>query len=359
MNRLPSATRGPAGRSGSTAIVPPGGGTVSPTRSATTLGPRSSFALIVLSLAATLPLALSTAGRASAGGLVVAPERAALLDALHGPELMAVRSADPTGESAERAVDGRDETVWTGRAGETQWRWTAAFVRPTHVGLIRAHFGQSATSGVPTAFRWEVRRGSSSDGACPNGGAEDADVDADVYRWVAIPGAARLPAASGDALAQPTRQSWFVGGDACGLRLVVDRTNAGPPVLREVQAIESARDVLVGAKASDDGASSGFAAEGAIDDAYATRWAGAPGKGRWILRVDLQDPQPIDRIRLVLGFDATSVPRPGGGPSNSITLNCPVPSLSNVFSATDAFAISFASITQSFITATGILFISR
>jgi hypothetical protein len=264
-------------------------------------------------LAATLPLALSTAGRASAGGLVVAPERAALLDALHGPELMAVRSADPTGESAERAVDGRDETVWTGRAGETQWRWTAAFVRPTHVGLIRAHFGQSATSGVPTAFRWEVRRGSSSDGACPNGGAEDADVDADVYRWVAIPGAARLPAASGDALAQPTRQSWFVGGDACGLRLVVDRTNAGPPVLREVQAIESARDVLVGAKASDDGASSGFAAEGAIDDAYATRWAGAPGKGRWILRVDLQDPQPIDRIRLVLGFDATSVPRPGGG----------------------------------------------
>ena len=277
-------------------------------RAASALGPRSSLAMLVLALSATLPLALSASKRASAGGLVVAPERATLLDALHGPELMAVRAADPSGEAAARAVDGRDETVWTGRPGETQWRWTAAFARPAHVGLVRAHFGQSATSGVPTAFRWEVRPAAASDAVCPSG-AEDADQ----APWVELPGASRQPPAAGDALAQATRQSWFVDTEACGLRIVVDRTNAGPPVLREVQAIESARDVLVGATATDDGASLGFTADAAVDDAYSTRWAGAPGKGRWTLRVDLADPQPIDRIRLVLGFDATSVPRPGGG----------------------------------------------
>jgi hypothetical protein len=260
-----------------------------------------------LSLLATLPLALSSSGRASAGGLVVAPERASLLDALRGPELMAVRAADPTGDTAARAVDGRDETVWIGRAGETQWRWTAAFARPAHLGLIRAHFGLSATSGVPTAFRWQVRPAPQPAGAC---GPADDDDDA---QWASLPQAMRVPPAAGDALAQPTRQSFFVDTDACGLRLVVDRTNAGPPVLREVQAIESARNVLIGAEASDDGSAAGFGAANAIDDTYATRWAGAPGKTRWTLRVDLPQVERINRIRLVLGFDATSVPRPASG----------------------------------------------
>ena len=106
--------------------------------------------------------------------------------------------------------------------------------------------------------------------------------------------------------------------DACGLRLVVDRTNAGPPVLREVQAIESARDVLQSGVATDDGSYAGMPAGGAFDGTYARRWAGAPGKSRWTLRVDLDQPQPIDRVRLVLGFDATTTPRAGGGRSYAI-----------------------------------------
>jgi hypothetical protein len=125
----------------------------------------------------------------------------------------------------------------------------------------------------------------------------------------------RAPAAPLEPLAQPTHRSWFVDANACGLRLVIDRTNAGPPVLREVQAIESAADVLLGGAASDDGAYPGFDAAGAFDGTYARRWAGEPGKSRWTLRVDLREPQPIDRIRLVLGFDATSTPRPGSGRS--------------------------------------------
>jgi hypothetical protein len=119
-------------------------------------------------------------------------------------------------------------------------------------------------------------------------------------------------------LAQPTRRSWFVDLDACGLRLVIDRTNSGPPVVREALAIESARDVLRDGEASDDGAFDGFDAASAIDGTYARRWAGAPGKSRWTLRVDLAEPTPIDRLRLVLGFDATSVPRPVAGRSYAI-----------------------------------------
>jgi hypothetical protein len=119
-------------------------------------------------------------------------------------------------------------------------------------------------------------------------------------------------------LAQPTRRSWFVDAEACALRLVVDRTNAGPPVVREVQAIEAARDVLRGADATDDGAYPGFRAADAVDGTYAQRWAGAPGRSRWTLRVDLPRPQPIDRIRLQVGFDATSVPRPEHGRSYAV-----------------------------------------
>src|SRR5262249_37417334 len=90
-----------------------------------------------------------------------------VLDALHAPDLLAVRAADPTGEAARFAVDGRDDTVWTGRAGETQWRWVASFVKPVHLGLVRARFGSSATSGVPIEFRWEVRRPEAGGASCP------------------------------------------------------------------------------------------------------------------------------------------------------------------------------------------------
>jgi hypothetical protein len=265
------------------------------------------------SVAVTLAFVGETIPAASAGALAVVRPRTAVLDALHAPELLAVRAADPTGEQARLAVDGRDDTVWTGRAGESQWRWYAAFAKPVHLGLVRARFGISPTSGVPTAFRWEVRTpapGRPTCGAVPTTSDED---------WTPLEGAGQSPAPTGEFAAQPTARSWFVDAVACGLRLVVDRTNAGPPVLREVQAIESAQDVLRTAAPSDDGAYTGTSAAGAIDGTYARRWAGAPGKNRWSLRVDLEEPQSIDRVRLVLGFDATTVPRPGGGRSYALT----------------------------------------
>ncbi len=252
-------------------------------------------------------LAMGRARPASAQALIAAPERTGVLDALRTADLVSVRAMDPTGDAARLAVDGRDETVWTGRAGELQWRWVAQFARPIHLALVRARFGASATSGVPTAFRWEVRPPADDGRACEPNPASSED------GWVALGGASRATVTSGEPLARATRQSWFVDAEACALRLVVDRTNAGPPVLREIQALEGARDTLRGASASDDGAYPGFPAGNAIDGTYARRWAGAPGRSRWTLRVDLPEALPIDRVRLVLGFDATSVPRPDGG----------------------------------------------
>ncbi len=172
---------------------------------------------------------------------------------------------------------------------------------------------------MPTSFRWEVRpavaagaaTSGTADGRCdPSDSSDDG--------WVALEGAEQAPLSAGEMLAQPTRRSWSVDADACALRLVIDRTNAGPPVVREVQALEAAQDVLRAGEASDDGAYPGFAASSVIDGTYAQRWAGAPGKSRWTLRVDLPRAQPIDRVRLVLGFDATSVPRPEHGRSYAI-----------------------------------------
>jgi hypothetical protein len=276
------------------------------------------------SLVGAAALFLSDAPFASAGSLVVAHGRPSVLDALHTPALLAVRAADPSSDSARLAADGHDETAWTARPGENQWRWVATFGQPVHLGLLRARFGTSTTSGVPTAFRWEALAPVADGAACPalplDPAASGADPHAgrDDEGWVAIPTAAEAQLPTAGVVAQPTRRSWFVDVDACGVRLVIDRTNAGPPVVREVQAIESARDVLRRGVASDDGAFPGFHADGVIDGSYAGRWAGAPGKSRWMLRVDLREPEDIDRIRLVLGFDATSVQRAGTGRSYAI-----------------------------------------
>jgi hypothetical protein len=270
------------------------------------------------SLAATVPFALSGASPASAGALVVAHERTSVLDALHAPTLLRVVAADPSGESARLAVDGHEETAWRARPGELQWNWVATFAQPVHLGLLRARFGNSPTSGVPAVFHWEARPASLDGGTCPGATRSGPAGAADPPYAGWVPLAAAEQTSAGDALAQPTRRSWFVDAEACGLRLVIDRTNAGPPVVREVSAIESARDVLRGGEASDDGAYPGFRADGVIDGTYGGRWAGAPGKARWMVRIDLREPQPIDRVRLVLGFDATSVPRPAGGRSYAI-----------------------------------------
>jgi hypothetical protein len=254
----------------------------------------------------TLPIALSSPRSASAGALVTARARTSLLDALRTPELIDVEAADPSSDRARLAVDGSDDTVWTGRPGENQWRWTSSFAHPVHIGLVRAHFGRSATSGVPTVFRWEAVPAEPGRTSCDPPNPDD-------DRWRQLPGAVERASAAADVLAQPTRRSWFVDTEACALRLVIDKTNAGPPVVRDVRAIESAEDVLRAGRASDDGTYPDLDPSGAIDGSYGGRWAGAPGKSRWTLRVDLPAAEPIDRIRLVLGFDSTSTPRGARG----------------------------------------------
>jgi hypothetical protein len=267
--------------------------------------------LVPVSLAVFLATA-SGAGSASAGSAVGGGERAARFDVLRTQDLLAVHATDSTGDDARLGADGREDTWWTGRPSEAQWRWSAAFVRPVHLGVVRARFGSSSTSGVPTEFHWEVRPPSTWATTC------DPDLAPDNDGWTVIEEADQPAPPLATLLAEPTRRSWFIDADACALRLVIDRTTAGPPVVREVQAIESARDVLRNADASDDGAYPGFLAADAVDGTYEHRWAGATGKSRWVLRLALRDPEPIDRVRLVLGFDATTVPRSGGGRSYAI-----------------------------------------
>ena len=268
--------------------------------------------MVVASLSAALSFSLVGAGQASGGAPAGIPDRTNVFDALHTATLTSVGAADPSGDAALLAVDGRDSTAWTGRPGELRWKWATAFSRPVHIGLLRARFGNSPTSGVPTAFHWETRAPESGGVACSAAPVLGDD------GWVLVEGAGQAPSPESEPLAQPTRRSWFVDMESCGIRLVIDRTNAGPPVVREVRAIESARDVLLRGDASDDGSYPGFRAADAVDGTYGARWAGAPGRSKWTLRVDLREAQPVDRIRLVLGFDATSVARAPMGRGYSV-----------------------------------------
>jgi hypothetical protein len=269
--------------------------------------------LITTALPVTLCGTLKTSeARPTTRAFVPPAERVAVLDALRSDNLRGVTASDAAEDEARYAVDGRADTAWSGKDGVKEWVWTASFAKPTHLGVVRVLWGSAPTRGVPTAFRWEVLAPVAPGETC--GDESGASLDP----WSPLPGAEESDAATAAESALPTKRSWFVDADACGLRLVVTRTNAAPPVLREVQAIESARDVLRDGTASDDGASPGFAAASAIDGTYARRWVGAAGRTRWTLRVDLRDPAPIDRIRLVLGLDATSTPRSRAGRSYAI-----------------------------------------
>jgi hypothetical protein len=255
-----------------------------------------------LAAAASLFCAIAGTPDALARPFVGDGERSGPYDVLHGPDLGAVYSSNPVDANAANAADGEDETAWRGRPGQASWELTFGFARPAHLGLIRTHWGESPVLGVPTDFRWEVLQPTVRQATCATNDGT----------WTLLRGT-QSTAALSDSLARPAHRSWFVDADACGLRLVIDRTNAGPPAVREVEAVESAQDILEGALASDDGAFPGFVAASAIDGAYATRWAGAPGKSQWTLRVDLREPETIDRVRLVLGFDSVSVARRPSG----------------------------------------------
>jgi hypothetical protein len=268
---------------------------------------RVSLVLVTAALPVTLFGKLETSeARSEPLALLLPKERTAVPDALRDGDPPFVRASDSAEGEASLAVDASAATAWSGRAGAKSWTWAASFTRPAHLGVIRALWGKAPTIGIPTVFQWEVLApgpDETCDGTPPSAAGA----------WTPLSGADQGPAAGAMSPAQPTRRSWFVDASACGVRLVVTGTNAGPPVLRDVRAIESARDVLRSGVASDDGASPGSTAADAIDGTYARRWIGARGHGHWTLRVDLPEPAPVDRVRLVLGLDATSVPRSGAG----------------------------------------------
>ena len=244
---------------------------------------RVSLVMLTAVLPVTLCGTLETSEARSDPGAFVPPNaRTSVPDALRAANRRAVRASDSTEGEARLAVDGRTDTAWSGRDGSQAWTWDASLVKPAHLGVIRTLWGTAPTSGIPTAFRWEVLQPGPDGQRCERAPAGD---DA----WTRLAGADQSASASAMLPALPTRRSWFVDADACGLRLVVMGTNAGAPVLREVQAIESARDVLRDGEASDDGASPGFSAADAIDGTYAHRWVGAPGQKHWMLRIDLPD----------------------------------------------------------------------
>ncbi len=273
---------------------------------------RASFVLIVAVLPVTLFGTLKTSEARLEPQVVVPPkERDAVLDALRDGAPVAVRASDSAEADARLAIDASTETAWSGRAGSQTWAWAASFVRPAHLGVIRVLWGKTPTIGVPTRFRWEALAPE------PDGETCDRAPPSAAGAWTPLSEAEEATVGEMSP-AQPTRRSWFVDATACGVRLLVTATNAGPPVLRDVRAIESARDVLRAGLASDDGASPGSTAADAIDGTYARRWVGARGQGHWTLRVDLADPAPVDRVRLVLGLDATSVPRLRAGRSYGI-----------------------------------------
>jgi hypothetical protein len=266
---------------------------------------------------AALPVTLcgtlkTSEGRAVPRVFVPPTERASVLDALRPVNLRTMMASDSTEDEARYAVDGRTDTAWSGKEGAKEWTWAVSFAKAVHLGVVRVLWGSAPTRGIPTAFRWETLAPGAPGETC------EGDAGAPLLAWTPLSGAEENLETAATSSAQPTRRSWFVDAYACGLRLVVTRTNAAAPVLREVQAIESARDVLRDGDASDDGSSPGFAAANAIDGTYAKRWVGLPGRARWTLRVDLRKSAPIDRIRLILGLDAASVPRSRAGRSYAI-----------------------------------------
>jgi hypothetical protein len=170
--------------------------------------------------------------------------------------------------------------------GPAPFTYTTEFDGPRHLSAIRAGFA-STTSGVPTRYRWEALDCATRDFQPIAEASDD------------------LPEPWG-LLVLPRRKTWFVEVTACGLRLVVAQTNGGPPAIEWVEPIVGARDVLLGASVL----GSGTDPQGLVDGSYERGWMGEPGKGKWTIEVRLSHPERIDRVRAILGADATTLPRP-------------------------------------------------
>jgi hypothetical protein len=215
-------------------------------------------------------------------------------------------SVDAISEGAPLlAVDGDPNTAWRGSPDASLWVWSLPFSRVVHLSLIRAYFGDASNQGVPTVYRWEYR--APVDGRCadadwqliPRGEVDDRDPNQFV---------------SGPNNVHVRQQALFTDVDACALRLVISRSEGGPPSLREVKLLEGAPSVARGQgvrvfASNHLPAVPRSSPEAVLDGKYETLWAGRPGLERWTLSIHLPEPRTIDRISLAMGLDAVTVPR--------------------------------------------------
>jgi hypothetical protein len=220
-----------------------------------------------------------------------------------------VASSEAPGDLPILAVDGDPGTVWRGDAHETRWQWTLPFRRPLHLGLIRAWFGDTAASGVPACYRWEVQLASGERcepnapwSTVPNGVQDDRHPNEFVH---------------GPKTVHAQRQVLFTDIDACAIRLFVEAMDGNvAPVLREVEVYSSARSVTqeLGVQVKAEGSHPALprsTTSGVVDGKYETFWAGDPGAGPWSMELRLPSQRLVDRIWLLLGYDAVTVERPG------------------------------------------------
>lgn len=207
---------------------------------------------------------------------------------------------------AAAAFDGDPQTAWRGGAGK-EWELTLPFRRTTHLGFVRVLFGDDAATGVPAEYRWEVQPPVK--GRCETWGLWHVverrhDQDGNEFLY-------------GPKDVHALRQSLFLDRDVCGLRLVVSAMAGSAPVVREIEARESSpsvlRDATVEAPPSAEGPIWRTDPAALVDGVYETAWAGAPG-GPWRIVLRLPGPVWVDRLSMVLGADAVTVPRsPGPG----------------------------------------------
>jgi hypothetical protein len=218
-------------------------------------------------------------------------------------------SVDPVPDGAPiLAVDGDPNTAWRGSPADSLWVWNLPFSRVVHLALLRAYFGDASNRGVPTVYRWEYR-------APVAGHCDDAE-------WQVIPRSEvddRDPNqfVSGPNNVHVRRQALFTDVDACALRLVISRSEGGPPSLRELQILEGAPSITRGPgvrvfASNHLPAVPRSSPEAVLDGKYETLWAGEPGLERWSMEIRLPEARTIDRISLAMGLDAVTVPREEG-----------------------------------------------
>lgn len=214
------------------------------------------------------------------------------------------------GSSPLLAVDGDETTAWRGDSARDAWTLVFPFHRVAHLALVRVRFGDDARAGVPLSHRWEIQR--------PVAGRCETGAPFRTLRDGRRDDRQGNPFLHGTDDVHAMRQALFADEDACALRLVIDAMakGAGPPVVREVRALEGAASVATEATVLTEGtgrsALLASSDRGVVDGRYETLWAGEAGRASWTLELVFPQARTIDRVALTLGLDAVTVPDDDG-----------------------------------------------